>query len=263
MSVLKEIIEHKQREVQEAKKSKPIDALKKELASRLMDIRGFKYSLETSPHNPCVIAEVKRKSPSKGVLRENLDVQELVKAYEANGASAISVLTDEKYFGGHLDDLKKAKEVTTCPILRKDFMIDEYQIYESLIGGADAVLLIVAALSPEMLKRLYETAVGIGLDVLLEVHKDEELQNVEAFPQAVIGINNRDLNTFNVDLKTTEKLMKLIPAGRTAVSESGIQSPEDLERLKKQGVRAVLVGESLVTQKDPGEALKKLARNLS
>ena len=258
MTILDDIVKHKRDEVTAASKAMPLERLKREVGSTLVDVRGFKFALEQDAHRPAIIAEIKQKSPSKGILREDFNVREIAKGYAANGAAAISVLTDERYFGGRLSHLRDVKEVTSCPVLRKDFIVDEYQVYESLLAGADAILLIAGALTREELKRLYETAVAIGLDVLIEVHSEDELAGIQPFSQAVIGVNNRDLKTFDVDLKTTEKLMARIPQGRTVISESGIRTREDLRILSEHGVRGVLIGESLMTQPSPGEALKEL-----
>ncbi len=205
-----------------------------------------------------VIAEFKRRSPSAGTLRETPDLHELVTAYERGGASALSVLTEGRHFDGSLEDLQAARAACGLPVLRKDFILDEYQLYEARVAGADAVLLIVAALARERLRALHERAGTLGLDVLVEVHDREELAVALALEAELIGINNRDLRDFSVDVERTERLMGEIPAGVTVVSESGIARPEQLSRLEDAGVAAVLVGETLMRSADPEAALRML-----
>jgi indole-3-glycerol phosphate synthase len=205
-----------------------------------------------------VIAEFKRRSPSAGKLHEAPDLPELVAAYERGGASALSVLTEGQHFDGSLDDLRAARAACGLPVLRKDFLVDEYQLYEARVARADAVLLIVAALDQERLRALYERAGTLGLDVLVEVHDREELAVALALEAKLIGINNRDLRDFSVDVERTERLMGEIPAGVTVVSESGIARAEQLIRLEQAGVAAVLVGETLMRSADPEAALRTL-----
>jgi indole-3-glycerol phosphate synthase len=205
-----------------------------------------------------VIAEFKRRSPSAGTLRRAPDLHELVGAYARGGAGALSVLTEEKHFDGTLEDLRAARTVCELPILRKDFILDDYQLYEAKVAGADAVLLIVAALAPRELNALYESAGKLGLDVLVEVHDREELRIALESGAQLIGINNRDLRDFSVDVERTEKLMGEIPAGVTVVSESGIATAEQLVKLAAAGVDAVLVGEALMRSADPEAALRAL-----
>ncbi len=205
-----------------------------------------------------VIAEFKRRSPSAGALREAPDLHEMVSSYERGGASALSVLTEEKHFDGTLEDLRAARAVCGLPILRKDFIVDVYQLYEAKVARADAVLLIVAALEPEELSALNERAQTLGLDVLMEVHDRDELQTALKIGAELIGINNRDLRDFSVDVERTAKLMGEIPSGVTVVSESGIAGAEQLGKLKDAGVNAVLVGETLMRSADPEAALRTL-----
>jgi indole-3-glycerol phosphate synthase len=205
-----------------------------------------------------VIAEFKRRSPSAGTLHHAPDLHGLVRAYERGGASALSVLTEGRHFDGTLEDLRAARAVSELPILRKDFILDEYQIYEAKVARADAVLLIVAALESEQLRALHERATTLGLDVLVEVHDRDELQMALKVEAELIGINNRDLRDFSVDVERTERLMGEIPAGVTVVSESGIAQAEQLSRLEDAGVAAVLVGEMLMRSVDPEAALRKL-----
>ena len=199
-----------------------------------------------------MIAEFKRRSPSAGTLGRAPDLHELVGAYERGGAGALSVLTEEKHFDGTLEDLRAARTACELPILRKDFILDDYQLYEAKVAGADAVLLIVAALAPEELHSLHEGAGKLGLD------DREELRTALSLGAELIGINNRDLRDFSVDVERTEKLMGEIPAGVTVVSESGIARAEQLVKLEAAGVDAVLVGEALMRSADPEAALRTL-----
>ncbi len=205
-----------------------------------------------------VIAEFKRRSPSAGPLREGALVQEIARAYEGAGAAAISVLTDAPHFGGSLEDLREARAACGLPLLRKDFIIDPLQLEEASAAGADAVLLIVAALSPPALAELQDVARELGMDVLVEVHDRAELDVALAAGADLIGINNRDLRDFSVDVRRTFQLLEPIPEGVVVVSESGIASAEQLRELQAQGVHAVLVGESLMRAPDPALALRAL-----
>jgi len=205
-----------------------------------------------------LIAEVKRASPSKGPIRPALDVGEIVQAYEANGARAVSVLTEEDHFRGSLDDLRSAAADTGLPLLRKDFIVDGYQIYEARVWGASAVLLIAALLSDDRLHYLTGLAFDLGLDVLLEVHDAAELARALSFDGVVIGVNNRDLRSFEVSLETTVELAGLVPAERLLVGESGIRGRTDVEMLAACGVDAVLVGETILRDADVGQAVRSL-----
>jgi indole-3-glycerol phosphate synthase len=205
-----------------------------------------------------VIAEFKRRSPSAGSLREDPDLAQLLGAYERGGALAASVLTEGPNFGGTLQDLRDARDACDLPLLRKDFIVDEYQLHEARGAGADAVLLIVAALSEQELSKLYGAARALSLDVLVEVHDREELGRALALGAEIIGINNRDLRDFSVEVERTERLMGAVPAGVLAVSESGISTAEQLMRLEHHGVAAVLVGESLMRSPDPTATLRSL-----
>jgi indole-3-glycerol phosphate synthase len=209
-----------------------------------------------------LIAEFKRRSPSAGALApEGVDVAAQVSAYERGGAAALSVLTDEPHFGGSLADLRAARAACTMPIIRKDFIVDPYQLYEAAVNGADAVLLIVAALEDRELRKLYEEARGIDLDCLVEVHDDAELERALETGADVIGINNRNLDDMNVDIATTYELMPNVPAGKTVVAESGISGREELEELERVGVDAVLIGGALMTAADPEEKVRDLTGN--
>ena len=205
-----------------------------------------------------LIAEVKRASPSKGAISPDLDVADTVAAYEAAGARAVSVLTEGDFFLGGLDDLRTAAEHTSLPLLRKDFIVDEYQLHEARVWGASAVLLIAALLDDQRLRALAALSRDLGMDVLLEVHDEAEMERALAVEGAVLGINNRDLRTFAVSLETTERLAGLVPAGRLLVSESGIRTREDVRRLAAAGVDAVLVGESLLVAGDAQAAIHGL-----
>ena len=205
-----------------------------------------------------VIAEFKRRSPSAGALRQAPDLHEMVGVYERGGAAALSVLTEERHFDGTLADLSEARAACELPILRKDFIVDEYQLYEAKVAGADAVLLIVAALEPEELSALNERALTLGLDVMVEVHDRDELRAALGVGAKLVGINNRDLRDFSVDVERTAKLMGEIPSGVTVVSESGIAGAEQLGKLKDAGVDAVLIGETLMRSADPEAALRTL-----
>jgi indole-3-glycerol phosphate synthase len=205
-----------------------------------------------------VIAEFKRRSPSAGSLREEPDLMELVAAYRSGGAAALSILTEGPNFGGSLEDLRAARAACELPLLRKDFILDPYQLHEARAAGADAVLLIVAALRPSELAALHGEARSIGLEVLVEVHDREELQSALSLGAELVGINNRDLRDFSVDVGRTERLMDEVPSGVTVVSESGIATAEQLRRLHERGVQAVLVGESLMRAHDPAAVLRGL-----
>jgi indole-3-glycerol phosphate synthase len=206
-----------------------------------------------------IIAEFKRRSPSKGIIRPDADLLQIVKSYEAGGAAGISVLTEEDYFSGSLDDLRTVKASIHLPVLRKDFVFDEYQVYESAAAGADAILLIVAALGDELLLDLRRLAEDeLGLDALVEVHTSEELKKAVACGAALIGINNRNLRTFEVSLETSLSLVREAPSDTLLVSESGLRTREDLGRLHAAGFRGFLIGETLMRADDAQQALRKV-----
>ncbi|MFO1477494.1 MAG: indole-3-glycerol phosphate synthase TrpC [Verrucomicrobiota bacterium] len=221
--------------------------------------RDFLAALR-KPHRPsmALIAEVKKASPSAGVICPDFDPVRIAKAYEAAGADCLSVLTDEKFFQGSLDYLRQVREAVKLPLLRKDFIIDERQILEAIEWGADAILLIVAILDDERLRRFHDLAIEAGLTALVEVHDDAELDRAIAIGAGLIGVNNRNLKTFQVDLGTTERLARRIGSGTVLVGESGIHTPADVDRLRRCGARAVLVGESLVKQGDIGSKVAEL-----
>ena len=206
-----------------------------------------------------VIAEFKRRSPSAGALHDAPDLDAIVGAYARGGAVAMSILTEEPNFGGSLADLGRARELTELPLLRKDFVVDRYQLLEARAAGADAVLLIVAALSDAELAALSAAADELGLDVLVEVHDEGELERAAAHAPEIIGVNNRDLRDFSVDVSRTERLLEMMPPAALVVSESGISRPEQLSALQASGVDAVLVGEMLMRADDPEDAIRALA----
>ncbi len=230
--------------------------------------RGWAAALRRRAEaGPAVIAEIKKASPSKGLIRADFDVEWIARRYHAGGAAALSVLTDEPFFQGSLRNLERASEAVPIPCLRKDFMVDEYQIAEARAHRADAILLIAAALSDAEMKRFSQTARGLKLDVLVEVHTAHELDRVlNALGETgadAIGVNNRDLKTFEVRLETSIELVERIPASVVRVAESGIGKPEDMTRLRAAGFDAFLIGESLMRQADPGAALAALLAGAS
>ena len=258
MSVLEKILEDKRAEVAERKSSVPLDELRWK-AESAPGVCSLADALRTVVTGFSVIAEVKRASPSKGLIREDFDAVAVARAYEKGGARALSVLTDRKYFQGRLEYLEAIRREVTIPILRKDFMVDPYQVWESRAAGADAILLIVAAFDGDVeLKILSGEAEDLGMDVLWEVHDEKELERVIPFGPKLVGINNRDLRTFDVSLDTTRRLLPLVPSGSLVVSESGFFHHQELEMMKRWGVNAFLIGESLMRAPDPGEALREL-----
>ncbi|HYV16142.1 MAG TPA: indole-3-glycerol phosphate synthase TrpC [Conexibacter sp.] len=255
MNTLERIVDSTRREVEHRRSEVPLAALERELVGRSED-RPFTEALVHPGIS--LIAEHKRRSPSAGAIREGATVEEVVRAYERGGAAALSVLTERQHFGGSLEDLREARAATRLPILRKDFVIDHYQVFESAAVGADAILLIVAALEPRELERLHAEALALDLDVLVEVHDERELEVALELDADVIGINNRDLTDFSVDLARTFELLSDIPAGKTVVSESGIADREQLDELERVGVDAVLVGEALMRADDVEAACRAL-----
>jgi indole-3-glycerol phosphate synthase len=252
MSFLSEIMERKRQRLASAKHSVPLDALE-----RPSDPHRFRRALLNDGIN--VIAEFKRRSPSKGVIRADADLEQIAKSYVAGGAAAISVLTEEDYFSGSLDDLRQVKKSVDLPALRKDFIFDEYQIYESAAAGADAVLLIVAALDDGKLTSLRRLAEDeLGLDALIEVHTREEMRRAVACGANVIGVNNRNLHTFEVSLETSLSLTKEAPPDVVLISESGLNNSTDLARLRDAGYHGFLIGESLMRSENPEVTLREL-----
>lgn len=230
-----------------------------ELIARIPEGRPERHFKEALGHpGMSLVAEHKRRSPSAGAIREDLELEDVVGAYAAAGATALSILTEEDGFGGSLDDLRRARAITDLPLLRKDFIVDRYQLFEAAEAGADAVLLIVAALSSSSLQDFSEEADRLGLDVLVEVHDEDELEVAIELGAGLIGINNRNLKDFSVDVQRTFELLADIPAGTTVVSESGISLPSQLHELERVGVDAVLVGEALMRSPDIGAAVRHL-----
>lgn len=258
--ILDEILRHKAEEVEAARQAAPLAELRARVAALEDQPRGFARALKDNCGSgwTTIIAEVKKGSPSKGVIRPDFDPVEVAETYEANGAACLSVLTDERFFLGHLRYLSLIREQVRLPLLRKDFLCDPYQLWEARAGGADAVLLIAAALDLHQLRDFAALAGELGLDVLLEVHDERELEVALQVPVELIGINNRDLRTFVTDLGVTERLVPLIPGDRFVVAESGIRDRQDILRLRQAGAGAFLVGESLMREADFGAKLREL-----
>ncbi len=255
MNVLERIVESTRDDVARRRREVPISELESALARR--DDRPFSEALIRPGIS--VIAEYKRRSPSAGSLRSGAGVTDVVEAYERGGAAALSVVTERHHFEGSLDDLREARAASLLPILRKDFVVDPYQVYESAAAGADAILLIVAALEPRDLARLHAEARAIDLDVLVEVHEERELDAALEVDADVIGINNRDLTDLTVDIERTFDLLSDVPAGKTVVAESGFSTRDELDELERVGVDAVLVGEALMRAHDLEAACRELA----
>lgn len=256
--ILSRIIEEKRKVVEEAKRLKPEEELLKEIKN-LSVKSSFKKNV-SRPHHINLIAEIKKASPSKGILRGDFNPIKIAVTYQANGASAISILTDERFFEGALEHIVKVRGNVSIPILRKDFFIDEYQIYETVAAGADAILLICEILSIAELTKFYNTAAELGLDCLVEVHNEEDIEKALAIDAAIVGINNRDLHTFKVDLGVTQRLIRMVPQNKTIVSESGIKCYEDVMFLKSLGVNAVLIGESFMEADDIAAKMREIMR---
>lgn len=256
--ILSRIVEAKKKEIEAAKKKIP----QKDLLGGISAGRPhskphfFKHSL--AKNRMCLIAEIKKASPSAGVIRDDFDPLKIARAYEASGASAISVLTEEKFFQGHISYLEKIKRNISLPVLRKDFIIDEYQVYESILKGADAVLLIADLLTNDEMNRFMDIGKEHNLDFLVEVHSEEDVRKALDLKCDIIGINNRDIHTFKVDVHTTTRLIKLIPHDKIIVSESGIRTKENISYLRSLGVDAVLIGEVFMQSEDIGAKVREL-----
>ena len=265
MSILEEILNRKRAEVSNAKERLAADCLASAAEACGESPRGFRTAL-TRGSRPRIIAEMKPRSPSRGVIRADFDPVTCAKAYFEGGAAAISVLTDNHYFGGELGTLEIVRRVVPLPLLRKDFVVDAYQIDEARVAGADAILLIVAAFpgtdSVAEIRRLGDRADDLGLDALVEAHDDREFDIAVECGADFIGVNNRDLGTFEVDLEISERLASRAPDGVVVVAESGIFTANDVARLEPAGVDAFLVGEALMREPDPGLALRELRREL-
>lgn len=258
--ILDEIIEKRKIQLESEKAKISFDEIKKLAESIKNQTKDFKKAL--SGDNLSVICEVKKASPSKGLIRPDFHPLEIAKEYESAGANAISCLTEEYYFKGSSKYLKEISENVNIPILRKDFIIDEYQIYEARVIGASAILLIAAVLDEETLDRFYKLASSLSLQSLVEVHNEEELQKALNIGAEIIGINNRNLKTFEVDLNTTGKLASLIPNEKLIVSESGIKDNLDMKAVHNLGASAVLIGETLMRSDDIDKTLKELKKNV-
>jgi indole-3-glycerol phosphate synthase len=253
-TILDKIVADKKREVAHKMRSEPLESLK-ERAARYKPL-NFKAALRGKGVR--LIAEIKKVSPSKGLLCPDFRPVEMARIYEQSGAAAISVLTETKYFQGSLEYLKDIRESVRLPLLRKDFIFDEYQVYETAACGADALLLIAGILSPKQLSQLLELSHSLGLACLVEIHDEPDLKKAVQSGAEIIGINNRDLKTFKTDIETTHRLRSLLPEDKIVVSESGISSREDIKKLKTWGVNAALAGETLVTSKDIAARIKEL-----
>ena len=257
--ILNKIIAVKRQEVAEAIGRKPLSAMRQDAESRV-NTRDFVGALRAkiAAGRPAVIAEIKKASPSKGVLRADFIPADIAQSYAEFGAACLSVLTDQQFFQGSIDYLKQARASCSLPVLRKDFIIDAYQVYESRVMGADCILLIAACLDDAQLKTLEALAMSLDMAVLVEVHDEAELARALKLKTPLIGINNRNLNTFEVSLEVTLSLMGQVPAERLLVTESGIMSPQDVKRLREAKINAFLVGEAFMRADEPGEALAEL-----
>ncbi|HWK06648.1 MAG TPA: indole-3-glycerol phosphate synthase TrpC [Puia sp.] len=258
MNILDKIVEYKRSEVERAKAVQPVAVLEKSLlfTRKPLSLKTFLKD----PQKTGIIAEFKRRSPSKGVINDQVSVQDVTKGYTAAGASCLSVLTDQHFFGGNQEDLRQAR-VNNIPILRKDFMIDEYQIVEAKSMGADVILLIAACLSPAEVKQLAAFARSLELEVLLEIHNEDELAHI-CEETELVGVNNRDLKTFTVDVDRSIRLSEKIPAGKLTIAESGISQVATILHLKKAGFSGFLIGENFMKEKDPGAAFGKFVQEL-
>jgi len=257
--ILDRILEVKRQEVASARQTTPLQLLRREaeLAAPPRDFVGALRS-RIAAGQAAVIAEIKKASPSKGLLREDFRPAEIAASYARHGAACLSVLTDAQFFLGSSDDLRQAREASGLPVLRKDFIVDAYQLFEARAMGADCVLLIVAALDRTRLQEFEAAALGLGLAVLVEVHDAQELEQALQLRTPLIGINNRDLRTFETRLETTIGLLSQIPPGRLVITESGIARPTDVARLRQQGVQSFLIGETFMRARDPGLELARL-----
>jgi indole-3-glycerol phosphate synthase len=257
MSLLQQIIAYKREEVAARQSARPWSVVEAQ-AKDAPAVRGFERALRATTMRPALIAEIKRASPSRGLIRADFDPASLARAYEHGGAACLSVLTDAPSFQGHEDFLVAARAACALPVLRKDFMIAPWQIAESRAIGADAILIIMAAVDDALARDLLAAAVAFGMDALVEVHDEPELQRALALEARLIGVNNRSLATFETSLATTERLAPLVPSDRLLVSESGIFTTSDIQRLGRAGARAFLVGEALMRKEDVSAATRRM-----
>jgi indole-3-glycerol phosphate synthase len=253
-TILDKIVADKKRDVAQKKRSVPLSLLKERIARR----KPLDFTAALRGNGLKLIAEIKKASPSRGLLCPDFKPVEMAQIYAQNGAAAISVLTEVIHFQGSLEYLSAIRDSVSLPLLRKDFIFDEYQIYESAVSGADALLLIAAILSPKQLAELLKLSQSLGMACMVEVHDEHEVEKALQSGAEIIGINNRDLKTFKVDIETTRRLRALVPRGKIVVSESGISHGDDVIKLKAWGVNAMLVGEALVTAKDIASRIKEL-----
>ncbi|MDD1621006.1 MAG: indole-3-glycerol phosphate synthase TrpC [Methylococcaceae bacterium] len=257
--ILKTILAKKAEEIAHRKSNVPLDLLR-ELAGTVQGPRGFYQALrgKADAQKPAIIAEIKKASPSQGVIREDFRPVEIAVDYAFNGATCLSVLTDKQFFQGSEANLQMVREKCPLPVIRKDFMIDPYQIHESRALGADCVLLIAAALEDGMMQELADTATSLGMDILVEVHDAAELERALKLDTKLIGINNRNLRTFEVSLLTTLELKDKVPADRLIVTESGIHTPDDVKLMRDNGIYTFLVGEAFMRAEHPGQKMREL-----
>ena len=260
MNILDKIVEHKKREVEENNAFHPIKELEQGVHFSRQTVSLKKSLLQLDKSG--IIAEIKRKSPSKGIINPSVSVERVSVGYIQAGASALSILTDKEFFGGSNEDLSRARDFNLCPILRKDFIIDRYQIIEAKSIGADAILLIAAVLAPAKLKELCTFAHSLGLEALMEIHNEEELWNNLDAGIDLIGVNNRNLKTFDLNVETSRQLSKLIPEAMTKVSESGIESPEAIIDLKRYGFKGFLIGQTFMQSSMPEKAATEFINEL-
>ncbi|MBU6194302.1 MAG: indole-3-glycerol phosphate synthase TrpC [Burkholderiales bacterium] len=257
--ILNKIVSVKHEELALARQRRSL-ASWREAAEQRRDVRGFAQALraKAAQGQAAVIAEIKKASPSKGVIREHFVPADIARSYAQHGAACLSVLTDERFFQGHADYLHQARQACSLPVLRKDFMVDEYQVHEARAIGADCILLIAACLDDAQMRDLEACAQALGMDVLVEVHDGAELDRALRLRTPLVGVNNRNLRTFEVSLQTTLDLQHRVPADRLLVTESGIMGPPDVQRMREAGIHAFLVGEAFMRAADPGAALAEL-----
>ena len=257
--ILQEIIENKKEEIARRKEVFSIDLLESNCEE--FDRKSFSMSNSIRESQSGIISEFKRRSPSKGWINEKADLLQITKDYQLNGASALSILTDNKYFGGKLEDIKAVRDSIDIPILRKEFIIDEYQLFQAKLIGADAVLLIAAALDKKRFIELSDMAHQLGMEVLLEIHSEKEMEYIDDKVE-MIGVNNRNLGTFVTDVKNSVAMVEKLPKDRVLISESGISSPSTIKMLKEKGFNGFLIGECFMREENPGDAFAKFIKEL-